>query len=136
MTRPTPRRARARRGGRARLLLALLLALPMLLPSPWRGAAPVSAQTPTAADPALGARLAALSDEVAAVRALPPLTRRDDRLITRDALRADLPRQLREENPPEKIAATTRSSVALGLLPPGEDALADMLAILGDQIAG
>ena len=136
MSRPTPRRARDRRGRSSRLLLALLLTLPMLLPLPWRGPAPVAAQTPVAADPVLESRLAALSDEVAAVRDLPPLASRDDRLISRDALRADLPRQLREENPPEKIAAITRSSVALGLLPPGEDALADMLAILGDQIAG
>lgn len=136
MTRPAPRRARPRRGQPARLLLALLLVLPTLGPLPWRGLAPVAAQTPVAGDAALEARLAALSDEVAAVRELPPLAGRDDRLITRDALRADLPRQLLEENPPEKIAAITRSYVALGLLPPGEDVLADMLAILGDQIAG
>lgn len=118
----------------ARLLLVVLLAVPALLPL--RPPAPAAAQTPVAADAALEARLAALSDEVAAVRELPPLARRDDQLITRDALRADLPRQLAEENPPEKVAAITRSYVALGLLPPGTDALADMLAILGDQIAG
>lgn len=112
-------------------LAALLLAGNTSALTAAQDATPVA--TPNAA---LEAQLDAIAQETAALRGLTPLGDIDDRVFSRDELKAQLPAMIEEELDRAELAAATRALEALGLLPEGSDLEDLTLRLLGEQVAG
>ena len=77
-----------------------------------------------------------IEDDVIALRGLPATQRLEPTILDEAQLRVRLQAQFAAENPPEQIAASQATLVAMGLLPAGTS-LADLYVnLLGSQVAG
>ncbi len=77
-----------------------------------------------------------IAEEAAETRQLVLLDEIVETFQTPEELAAELPGQIAEENPPERIAAQTRALVALGLLPEGTNLLQIYTDLYTEQVAG
>src|SRR5450759_4767456 len=117
---------------------------PTLGPSTTPTAIPSSPAGPTAApaspspDPSIdeAALYRQIEDDVIALRGLPAKQRLEPTILDQAQLRVRLKAQFLAKNPPEEIAASQATLVAMGLLPAGTS-LADLYVnLLGSQVAG
>jgi hypothetical protein len=113
---------------------------PSTTPSAIRSSAAGPSAAPASPSPAPSIDEAALyrqiEDDVIALRGLPAKQRLEPTILDQAQLRVRLKAQFLAENPPEEIAASQATLVAMGLLPAGTS-LADLYVnLLGSQVAG
>jgi hypothetical protein len=113
---------------------------PSTTPSAIRSSAAGPSAAPASPSPAPSIDEAALyrqiEDDVIALRGLPAKQRLEPTILDQAQLRVRLKAQFLAKNPPEEIAASQATLVAMGLLPAGTS-LADLYVnLLGSQVAG
>jgi hypothetical protein len=102
---------------------------------------PITSEAPTeepspASEADVLAALAAIEEQVVAIRGLPAADIGEPELLTRDELHDALVALFEESYPPEEQAEDNASLRALGLLEPDQDVAALQLQLLGDVVLG
>ncbi|MCC6617677.1 MAG: hypothetical protein IT341_01415 [Chloroflexi bacterium] len=108
---------------------------PVATPLPSTPSADVKTPAPSA-NAGLGAVLAAIEEQVIAIRGLPAAEVGAPQIITRAELADELARIFDEEYPREDRERDTIAFRALGLLGPDDDVAELQLRLLGDQVLG
>jgi hypothetical protein len=103
--------------------------------SPPTSDSPIEEPSPASEADVLAA-LAAIEEQVIAIRGLPPADIGEPELMTRDELHDALVSLFEESYPPEEQAEDNASLRALGLLGPDQDVAALQLQLLGDVVLG